>query len=61
MGQGKGNTNVGDFKILEFYCSFTQSRIHLSKGMDRECAFLKQTSNSFSISVQGFLRTNTEP
>ena len=22
MGQGQGNTNLDDFQVLEFYCSF---------------------------------------
>ena len=59
--KGRGIQMLAILKFLSFTAVFTQSRTHLPKGMDRECAFLKQTSNSFSISVQGFLRTNTEP
>ena len=57
MGQGQMYPNHADFQVLEFYCSFytvksssfrwNRQRIHFSK------------SNSLSISVQGFLRTNT--
>ena len=39
---------------------FTVLRAHLSDGIDRECTFRIQTSNSLSISAQGFLRMNTD-
>ena len=48
------------FKFLNFTAVFTQSKAHLSDGIDRECTFQIQTSNSLSISAQGFLRMNTD-
>ena len=35
MVQEQGYTNHDDFQVLEFYCSFTQSKAHLSDGIDR--------------------------
>ena len=35
--------NHDDFQVLEFYCSFTQSKVHLSDGIDRESTFQNQT------------------
>ena len=40
------------FKFLSFTAVFTQSKVHLSDGIDREYTFQNQTSNSFSISAQ---------
>ena len=48
------------FKFLNFIAIFTQSKANLSDGIDRECTFQIQTSNSLSISAQGFLRMNTD-
>ena len=48
------------FKFLNFTAVFTQSKAHLSDGIDRECTFQIQTSNSLSISAQVFLRMNTD-
>ena len=48
------------FKFLNFTTVFTQSKAHLSDGIDRECTFQIQTSNSLSISAQVFLRMNTD-
>ena len=48
------------FKFLSFTAAFTQSKFHLSDEIDRECAFHNQTSNSFTISAQSFLRMNTD-
>ena len=60
MGQGQGYTNHDDFQVLAFYCSFYTAKAHLSDGIDRECTFQVQTSNSLLISAQGFLRMNTD-
>ena len=48
------------FKFLNFAAVLTQSKAHLSDGIDRECTFQIQTSNSLSISAQVFLRMNTD-
>ena len=48
------------FKFLDFTAVITQSKAHLLDGIDRECTFQIQTSNSLSISTQGFLRTNID-
>ena len=48
------------FKLLSFTAVFTKSKAHLSDGIDRECTFQIQTSNSLSISAQGFLHMNTD-
>ena len=40
------------FKFLNFAAVLTQSKAHLSDGIDRECTFQIQTSNSLSISAQ---------
>ena len=48
------------FKFLNFTAVFTQSKAHLSDGIDRPCTFQIQTSNSLSILAQGFLRMNTD-
>ena len=48
------------FVFLRFTAVFTQSKVHLSEGIDREFFFQSQTSNSLSISTLGFLRTNTD-
>ena len=47
------------FKFLSLTAVFTQSKVYLSDGTDRECTFQNQTSNSFSVSAS-FLRTNTD-
>ena len=60
MGQEQWYTNHDDLQVLEFSAVFTQSKAHLSDGIDRECTFQIQTSNSLSISTQGFLRTNID-
>ena len=48
------------FEFLNFTAVFTQSKAHLSDGIDRECTFQIQTSNSLSISTQCLLRMNTD-
>ena len=48
------------FKFLNFTAVFTQSKAHLSDGIDREYTFQIQTSNSLSISAQDFLGMNTD-
>ena len=48
------------FKFLNFTAVFTQPKAHLSDGIDRECTFQIQTSNSLSISARGFLHMNTD-
>ena len=47
-------------KFLDFTAVFTQSKAHLSDGIDRECTFKILTSNSLSISAPGFLRMNID-
>ena len=47
------------FKFLNFPPVFTQSKAHLSDGIDGGCTFQIQTSKSLSNSAQGFLRMNT--
>ena len=60
MDQEPGYTNQDDFQVLAFYCSFFHSqKLILSDGIDRDCTFKMQTSNSLCISAQGFLRINT--
>ena len=51
---------MSSFKFLSFTAVFTQSKVHLSDGIYKECTFQNQTSNSLAISLQGFLRTNTD-
>ena len=46
--------------IFNFAAVFTESKAHLSDGIDRQCTFQIQTSNSLSISAQGFLPMNTD-
>ena len=46
--------------IFNFAAVFTESKAHLSDGIDRQCTLQIQTSNSLSISAQGFLRINTD-
>ena len=48
------------FKYLDFIAVFTQSKAHLSDGINRECTFQIQISNSLSISAHGFLCMNTD-
>ena len=48
------------FMFLNFTAVFTLSKAHLSGAIDRECTFQIQTSNSLSISAQGFRRMNTD-
>ena len=48
------------FNFLNFTVIFTQSKAHLSDGIDREFTFYVQTSNSLLIPAQGFLRMNTD-
>ena len=48
------------FKFLNFTVIFTQSKVHLSDGIDRECTFYVQTSNPLPIPAQGFLLMNTD-
>ena len=60
MGQEQGYTNHDDFQVLNFTAVFTQSKAHLSDGIDREYTFQIQTSNSLSISAQDFLGINTD-
>ena len=61
MGPEQGLQIKTIFKFLNFTAVFTQSKkTHLSVGIDRECTFQIQTSNSLSISAQGFLHMNTD-
>ena len=60
MGQGQGYINHDDFQVLNFTAVFTQSKAHLSDGIDREYTFQIQTSNSLSISAHGFLGINRD-
>ena len=60
MGQEQWYTNHDDLQVLEFSAVFTQSKAHLSDGIDRECTFQIQTSTSLSISAQGIWRMNTD-
>ena len=46
------------FSFLNFTAVFTQSKTHMSDGIDRESTFQIQTSNS--LSAQGFLCMNTD-
>ena len=48
------------FKFLDFTAVITQSKAHLLDGIDRECTFQIQTSNSLSISAQSSLHMNTD-
>ena len=48
------------FKFLNFVVFFTQSKAHLSDGIDRECIFKILASNSLPISEQAFLHMNTD-
>ena len=48
------------FKFSNFAAVFTGSKVQLSNGIDRECTFQIQTSNSLSISAQSFLRMNKD-
>ena len=57
MDQGQGYTNSDDFQVLEFYFGFYTVS---SDRIDRECTFQIKTSNSLSISGQGFPRMNTD-
>ena len=58
--KGRGLEITTIFKFLNFTAAFTQSKAHLSDGIDREYTFQIQTSNSLSISAQGFLHMNTD-
>ena len=40
------------FKFLNFIAIFTQSKANLSDGIDRECTFQIQTSNSLYLSTR---------
>ena len=48
------------FKFLDFTAVITQSKAHLLDGIDRECTFQIQTSNSLSILAQSSLHMNTD-
>ena len=48
MGQEPGYTNHDDFQVLTT-AVFSQSKAHLSDGIDRECTFQIQSSNPLSI------------
>ena len=48
------------FKFSNFTAVFTESKGHLSNGIDSEYTFQIQTSNSLSISAQSFLRINKD-
>ena len=56
----KPQKSVGWKSKSNFTAVFTQSRAHLLDRIDREGNFQIQTSNSLSISAQGFLRMNTD-
>ena len=58
--KGRGIQITTILKFLNFTAIFTQSKAHLSDGIDRECNFKILTSNSLSISAQAFLRMNTD-
>ena len=47
------------FKFLNYFSVFTQSKAHLTDGIDIECTFQIQTSNSLSTSAQSLWRMNT--
>ena len=48
------------FKFSNFTAVFSESKGHLSNGIDSEYIFQIQTSNSLSISAQSFLRMNKD-
>ena len=48
------------FEFLNCTAVFTQSKAHLSNGIDREFTFKILTSNSLSVSAQAFLHMNTD-
>ena len=48
------------FKFWNFTAVFTQSKAHLSDGIDKELLFQIQTSNLLFISAQGFVRMSTD-
>ena len=48
------------FKFSNFAAVFSESKGHLSNGIDSEYIFQIQTSNSLSISAQSFLRMNKD-
>ena len=48
------------FEFLSFTAVFTQSKAHLSDGVERECTFQNQKSNALSISAQGFLHMDID-
>ena len=48
------------FKFLNFTVFFTQSKAHLSDGIDREFTFKILASNSLPISEQACLHMNTD-
>ena len=48
------------FKFSNVTAVFSESKGHLSNGIDGEYTFQIQTSNSLSISVQSFLRMNKD-
>ena len=58
--KGKGIQITTIFMFLSFTAVFTQSKAHLLNGIDRRCTFRNQTSDSLSISAQGFLCANTD-
>ena len=60
LAKSRGIQITTIFKFLNFTAVFTQSKAHLSDGIDRECNFKILTSNSLSISAQAFLRMNTD-
>ena len=49
------------FKFSNFTAVFSESKGHLSNGIDSEYTFQIQTSNSLSISAQSFPRMNRNP
>ena len=60
MAKSRGIQITMIFQFLDFTAVFTLSKAHLSDRIDRECTFEIQTSNSLSISAQGFQRMNTD-
>ena len=48
------------FKFSNVTAVFSESKGHLSNGIDGEYTFQIQTSNSLSISAQSFLRMNKD-
>ena len=58
MGQEQWYANHDDLQVLEFSAVFTQSKAHLSDGIDRECSninFIFHLSTRYSAHEHRFL------